>query len=225
MAQKINSLHIIDPEYPRRSKIARLAMSHGCHAEIYEGLSEFNEFAPKSGGVLLHDDEQTQTVATYFAQGDCWLPTCVYASQPRPRQIIEAGLAGAIDYFSYPPKANEFAKVLTRLSNLASTQRQELINRSEAQTRMASLTIREAQVLREMMAGKTARKTGAALGISPRTVEIHRGNLQRKLGAKTSAHAIRIALDGGSLKLPLRPTLSRAALRSRVAGSGLAEFG
>lgn len=57
------------------------------------------------------------------------------------------------------------------------------------------LTAREAAVLNLIMQGATSRSAGAALGISPRTVEFHRANIMQKLSAKNVADLIRIVLS------------------------------
>ena len=59
------------------------------------------------------------------------------------------------------------------------------------------LTSREAEVLHGIAWGRTNREIGKALGISDRTVEIHRRNLIQKLAGRNSAEAVRIALQAG----------------------------
>ena len=61
-----------------------------------------------------------------------------------------------------------------------------------------SLTPRERQVLAEIMAGASNKEVGRKLGISPRTVEVHRARIMGKLGAKNAADLVRIVLGQGS---------------------------
>lgn len=56
------------------------------------------------------------------------------------------------------------------------------------------LTRRERQVMAHCVKGATAKETGIALGLSPRTVEDHRATLMRKLGARNAADLVRIIL-------------------------------
>ena len=58
----------------------------------------------------------------------------------------------------------------------------------------AMLTTRETEILRGISAGTTAREAAAVLGISPRTVEFHRGKIMQKFGAKNAADLMRIVL-------------------------------
>lgn len=59
------------------------------------------------------------------------------------------------------------------------------------------LTVRERQVLVGLAYGYTNREIGASLGISARTVEIHRASLLRKFHARSSAHAVLLACQAG----------------------------
>jgi len=57
------------------------------------------------------------------------------------------------------------------------------------------LTPRERQVLAQVIAGASNKVAGRSLGISPRTIEVHRAHIMEKLGAKNAADLVRIALD------------------------------
>ena len=56
----------------------------------------------------------------------------------------------------------------------------------------ASLSPREVEVLRGLCLGDNAAQSGAQLSISRRTVELHRGSVLRKLGAKSAVQAVRL---------------------------------
>jgi len=59
------------------------------------------------------------------------------------------------------------------------------------------LTQRERQVLAEITAGASNKEAGRRLGISPRTIEVHRASIMDKLGAKNTADLVRITLNDG----------------------------
>jgi DNA-binding CsgD family transcriptional regulator len=59
---------------------------------------------------------------------------------------------------------------------------------------LAMLTPRERQVLAEVMVGASSKEAGRRLGISPRTVEVHRARIMEKLRAKNAADLVRIVL-------------------------------
>jgi two-component system, LuxR family, response regulator FixJ len=59
------------------------------------------------------------------------------------------------------------------------------------------LTQREREVLAEITAGASNKEAGRRLGISPRTIEVHRASIMDKLGAKNTADLVRITLNSG----------------------------
>jgi DNA-binding CsgD family transcriptional regulator len=62
---------------------------------------------------------------------------------------------------------------------------------------LAQLTQRERQVLAEITGGASNKEAGRRLGISPRTIEVHRASIMDKLGAKNAADLVRITLSEG----------------------------
>jgi two-component system response regulator FixJ len=63
---------------------------------------------------------------------------------------------------------------------------------------MDLLTRREREVLLQVVAGASNKEAGRTLGISPRTVEVHRARIMEKLDAKNAADLVRIALGHGA---------------------------
>jgi DNA-binding CsgD family transcriptional regulator len=62
---------------------------------------------------------------------------------------------------------------------------------------LEGLTRREREVLTEITAGASNKEAGRRLGISPRTIEVHRASIMDKLGAKNTADLVRISIRGG----------------------------
>ena len=61
---------------------------------------------------------------------------------------------------------------------------------------MSNLTPREREVLDLVVQGQQYRQIAAALGISPRTVEVHRARLMEKLGVRNISELVRLSLSG-----------------------------
>lgn len=59
------------------------------------------------------------------------------------------------------------------------------------------LTQREREVLAQITDGASNKEAGRRLGISPRTIEVHRASIMTKLGARNTADLVRITLNGG----------------------------
>jgi two-component system response regulator FixJ len=63
------------------------------------------------------------------------------------------------------------------------------------------LTPREHEVLKQIAAGASNKEVGRQLGISPRTVEVHRARIMEKIGARNAADLVRIVLSGGNCRV------------------------
>lgn len=120
--------------------------------------------------------------------------------------VLEAVRAGADGYLLKDSTPSELRgaiqKVVTGESvfsaaaarQLSTALREEEQNREKAE-RIASLTARELDVLRHVVAGRTNKETAVELGISHRTVETHRENILKKLGVRSVAELTRLAIE------------------------------
>lgn len=201
-----NRLQIIDPDSRRRAALTSLARRIGWRPEIYENVEEFYEFAPKSGFVLLYDDQNFEGIKQYFQQnGDSvsTLPITAYSLSLTPRKIIDAVLSGVSDFLIYPFDGTQLAESLLRLSQGA-LQQDGSFRRQFAQALLKKLTPREIEVLRYIIFGGTSRSIAEKIGISPRTVEVYRANVIAKLGVKSTAEAIRIGCEAEIIDASLR---------------------
>jgi DNA-binding NarL/FixJ family response regulator len=120
--------------------------------------------------------------------------------------VLEAVRAGADGYLLKDSSPSELRSAIRKVvagesafsaaaaRQLSTALRQEEENREKAE-RIASLTARELDVLRHVVAGRTNKETAAALGISHRTVETHRENILKKLGVRSVAELTRLAIE------------------------------
>jgi two-component system response regulator FixJ len=114
---------------------------------------------------------------------------------PNASHIVQAVRSGTLSVFVRPYQVTDMIQAVTE--ELRGDLRNRLGVRD--QTVVAgpgSLTQRELEVLRRIADGETNKEIGQVLGISPRTVEVHRASAMRKLGAKNTAQLVRIALAG-----------------------------
>jgi RNA polymerase sigma factor (sigma-70 family) len=193
-------IHIIDPDFRRRAHISHELMSRNVHAEIYEHLEEFGSRVPDEGAVFAIDDparcDARGLIETLEGTGRR-LPVAMYSDEPSPARIVDAMLAGALDYLQYPFEAKLLDKAVERLSAESERRAERDGRREEAKAAVEELSARELQVLVSMVHGNSNKEIAQALGISPRTVEIHRGNMMRKLNARSTSDAIRLAVYAG----------------------------
>ena len=193
-------IHVIDHDSRRRASIAREFLGRGFHAEIYEDLTEFKDRMPSGGYVFAHDDTNhcdPKQLRELMGDQEIPLPVTFYSSEPAPERIVQAMQLGAWDYLRWPFAAELLDSSLRTLAAVGDRLIGEHRRRLDARAKVERLTARERDVLKLMVQGHANKNIAMELDISPRTVEIHRGNMMRKLQANTTSDAVRIALYAG----------------------------
>jgi len=107
---------------------------------------------------------------------------------------VEAIKSGAFDFIEKPVKAST---VVTRVREAveAWSRRKGNGDLPHAFPGHEQLTARERDVLAQIAAGSSNKQAGRELGISPRTIEVHRARIMEKLGARNAADLMRIVLS------------------------------
>lgn len=196
----LSKVHILDADSARRAKIAFGLASSSIQAEIYENLEELLGWTPRDGLLLVNDNDCDDAIARIgerVADTGGYLPIAMYGEKPSTTRVVQAMLAGAVDYLEWPFEAEQLNATMTRVASEAEQQLRAARRTAEAQNALKPLSPREHQVLRAMVAGSSNKQIAIELKISPRTVEIHRSNLLSKLNAQSSSEAIRIGIYAG----------------------------
>ena len=197
---KMSKVHILDKDPSRRAKIAFGLAQQDISTQIYENFHELIDWAPSDGLLLLNDTFDEDKVADLgerlSVRGSC-LPIALYGEEPPARRIVQAMLAGAIDYLEWPFPASRLNETMARVDEEAGARLRATQKRYEARAALAVLTKRELAVLAAMVSGASNKQIAQDLQISPRTVEVHRANVLAKLNVQSSSEAIRLGIYGG----------------------------
>jgi FixJ family two-component response regulator len=126
-------------------------------------------------------------------------PIFMISGQGNIAMAVSAIKSGALDFIEKPfrgseivDRLNEAINAYPRAENSASRIASLLFPGCEPLTR------REREVLEQFTTGASNKEAGRQLGISPRTIEDHRANIMKKLGAKNAADLIRIVMTSSS---------------------------
>ncbi len=125
------------------------------------------------------------------------LPVVVVTAHGDVALAVQAMKAGACDFIEKPYDAEVILQAAEAALARGDEERARTRDAAEAAPRIAALTPREAEVLQGLVAGRSNKVIAFDLGVSSRTVEIHRANLMTKLGARSLSEAVRIALSAG----------------------------
>jgi len=191
-------LYVVDDDDAIRRSLAFLLKTSGFGVQVFEGGLPFLKAAAglEPGCVLLDvrmpDMDGLEVQRELRARG-VMLPVIIMTGHGDIDMAVAAMKAGASDFIEKP-----FEKA-TLLACIESARKQSIATRGlgaraqEAQARLNVLTDREREVLDGLVEGLPNKTIAYDLGISPRTVEIHRANLMQKLEVRSLAEALRIA--------------------------------
>jgi FixJ family two-component response regulator len=195
-------VHVVDSDCAGRAAIARELYGKSIHVEIYEDLDELISRAPSQGTVLVQADQpcldERECLATVREHAG-YMPVAFYSATPCPEKIVTAIQLGAVDYMQWPRSSGEFSGAVRRVALAGEERGRFEAKRYSARQRVDALTKRERDVLIGLADGGSNKEIARDLGISPRTVEIHRAGMMSRLGARSTADAIRIGLYSGLL--------------------------
>jgi len=125
------------------------------------------------------------------------LPVVIMTGHGDIALAVEAMKAGAVDFIEKPLEKEALVRALEEGFSRLSRKECARDRKRNAAVRLQTLTSRERTVLDGLLRGLPNKPIAGELGISARTVEIHRANLMAKLQVRSLSEALRIALAAG----------------------------
>jgi two-component system, LuxR family, response regulator FixJ len=197
------TVFVVDDDPAMRDSLRWLLESVGLRVQTYATAAEFLAGRdPAAPGCLVLDvrmpgmsgldlQEELQRRRTD-------LPTIVVTGHAEVPMAVRAVKAGAIDFIEKPFSDQ---LLLDRVRQALETDRQERetrARREEARRRVGHLTPREREVLDLVVAGRANKEIASVLGLSPKTVEVHRARVMEKMEVDSLADLIRVALQASA---------------------------
>ena len=127
----------------------------------------------------------------------CWL---AMVDGDAVESVVDALRLGAREVLQWPPREQSLIDTVWQVLQEARTQALEDQEGTRARERLARLTHREFEVFRALAEGGPQRDIAERLGISPRTLEVHRARLYRKLRLRRATELVRLAVSAGLLE-------------------------
>lgn len=197
-AQAMERVYLVDDEAAVRRSVGFMLKTSGYDVEAFESGEEFLKAAAHlAPGCVLLDVRLSGidglSVQKALKDSGIMLPVIIITGHGDVGLAVRAMKAGAVDFLEKP-----FAKSVV----LAALEQASLHNHGQAAlarlaegaaARLNGLTPRERDVLNGLVDGQSNKVIAYDLGISPRTVEIHRANLMSKLGVHSLSDALKIA--------------------------------
>jgi FixJ family two-component response regulator len=123
------------------------------------------------------------------------LPVVVITAHGDVATARAAFQANAVDFLEKPFDDAQLRSAIKTAFALEERRIQNADDVREAAQRLSMLTAREREVMEQATQGRHAKEIAVALGISPRTVEVHKTRLMAKLGVRNVAELVRFALE------------------------------
>ncbi|MEX0308423.1 MAG: response regulator transcription factor [Ruegeria sp.] len=187
-------VYIVDDDEDVRIALSRSLSKRGMQVEHFPDAQTFlNQVHEDAKGCLILDygmpGMDGLELQEHLNRRDSTIPIIFISGHGGIPESVRATKAGAIDFLEKPFDLKVLIERIQSAFELGAQLRSEKTRRQILADKRGLLTEREEQVLQHILthpARTSSKEIAAELGISPRTVEIHRGRIQQKVGVKTT---------------------------------------
>ena len=193
---------MVDDDRDVRRSLSFMLGASELRSHPFGSGTDFLEALPDlQPGCILLDLRMPQVdgfqVMTELARREIDWPIIVMTGHGEVPVAVEAMKRGAIDFIEKPFSEEALLACFGTAFSLLDERESSGKRKRDARERVAQLTARESDVLKGLLAGESNKQLATRLGISLRTVEMHRGNMMERLGVASLAQALTLALDAG----------------------------
>ena len=205
MPQPEPIVFVVDDDRAMRESLSWLLDSVGLRVRSYATAADFlAEHDPAQPGCLVLDVRMPGMsgldLQAELARRGVELPTIVITGHAEVSMAVRAVKAGAIDFIEKPFSDQLLLDRVRQALEIDLEAREVRRRREHARRRLATLTAREREVLNLVVAGKANKEIASALGVSPKTVEVHRAHVMSKMCVDSLAELIRVTFLAGEIR-------------------------
>ncbi|KQT50181.1 hypothetical protein ASG47_20025 [Devosia sp. Leaf420] len=192
------TVYILDSDLQSCEHLSVLFRLEGYATHFFLDTDSFNRAVSKRGPNLVVmksvvTEQSTIPALMQFKAETCGIPVVVIEATQSVDAAVAAMKAGARDVCSTPLDSEH---LLRTIRSALRQQFQSVVGSNSIEIRgFNSLTDREREVLNLIANGRSNKEAANTLGISHRTVEVHRGRVMQKMNAKNAADLVRIVLQ------------------------------
>jgi FixJ family two-component response regulator len=192
-------VYVVDDDDAFRDSLRWLLESAGYRVAMYPSAERFLAgYRPGSGACLLLDVRMPglsgiELQAELSRRGSA-SPIIFLTGHGDVPMAVEAVKKGAFDFIEKPFSDGRLLALIEEASTAGDPAGQERAQRLSAAARLATLTEREREVLDRVAVGRRNKQIADELGISVKTVEVHRARAMEKMAASSTAEVVRALL-------------------------------
>ena len=192
-------IHIVDDDKAIRDSLSLLMQAENIPSETYASAEEFLQRKGESElGCLLLDIRMPGMsgleLLEFLKSKDVSIPVIFITGHGDVVMAVNAMKSGASDFIEKPFNTEHLLKLIRKCLTDCVSINNVSQNKIEMQNLLEKLTKREKQVLEQLVNGKQNKVVAQELGISPRTVELHRSRVMDKLNVHSLSELVRISL-------------------------------
>jgi FixJ family two-component response regulator len=188
---------VIDDDPEVREALQGLLRTVGLRAELFASVTDFlNSSRPDLPGCLVLDVRLPGRSGLEFqndlAKAQVRLPIIFVTGYGDIPMSVRAMKAGAVEFLTKPIRPQELLDAIQRAieQDRARRDREQVIG--DLRARLETLTRREREVMALAVAGRLNKQIAAEIGLSEATVKLHRGQVMRKMGARSVVDLVRM---------------------------------
>ncbi|MDB6012159.1 MAG: two component transcriptional regulator, LuxR family [Gammaproteobacteria bacterium] len=198
MSDQDGTVYLIDDDSGVRDSLGLLLSLKGIRTLVFASAESFiGAYRPEWHGCVVTDLRMPGMsgleLQAALRQRQIDLPVVVLTAHGDVATVRTALKNGALDFLEKPVEDDILLEVVQNALRLDREQRVSTTERAAVSERLARLTAREREILTPLAAGQQNLDIAAQLGISPRTVEVHKARIMEKLGCRSLADLIRIS--------------------------------
>jgi FixJ family two-component response regulator len=194
------TVFVIDDDEGVRDGLSLLLETVGQRYELFTSAFEFLEVYDNSRRGCLVLDIRMPRMTGLDLQKELVdmgsdLPIIFITGHGDIPMAVEAMRLGAVDFIRKPFREYDLLDRINEALNMDDTAFKKAMSREALHQKLSALSERERDVFERVADGQMNKVIAADLGISERTVEVHRGQVMKKLGVKTLAQLVRVKIE------------------------------
>lgn len=195
---------LVDDDPSVRKSLSRLISSAGYPVEAFSSAREFLNRNPSDDSGCLLLDIRMPGINGIELQEELVLsrkpmPIIFMSAHASVPISVRAMKGGAVDFLTKPFSADELVSAIKNAVDKITKRRSEDSQLHEIKERISSLTPREYEVFRLVVQGFLNKQIGSQLGISEKTVKVHRSRVMEKMKAGSLAELVLFAQKSGTM--------------------------